>query len=360
MNHAASNSAVSSNVERDQPVVDLLQRQLRDVRISVMDRCNFRCPYCMPEDRYPKDHAFLKQQQRMSIADIEKLVRALHQLGMRKLRITGGEPLLRKDLPTLISKLKSLPELEIALTTNASLLTEQAAALKQAGLDRLTISLDSLEANTFAMMSGGRGQLAQVLQGIAAAEAAGFQSIKFNCVVQAGKNEPDVLALASHFRHTAHVVRFIEYMDVGSCNDWRRQDVIDAATMREWIHARYPLARVERQHSSDVAEIYRYLDGAGQVGFISSISQPFCRSCTRARVAADGKMYTCLFTAIGHDLLPVLRHGSANELQALIRTVWSTRSDRYSELRAQSAPSDTGASATTSNPKRVEMFHIGG
>jgi GTP 3',8-cyclase len=340
-------------------VVDQLQRQLRDVRISVMDRCNFRCPYCMPEDRFPKDHAFLNQQARMSFAEIEKLARVLHQLGMRKLRITGGEPLLRKDLPALISTLKTLPDLEIAVTTNASLLTDQAAALKLAGLDRLTISLDSLEAQTFAMMSGGRGQLATVLEGIAAAEAAGFTSIKFNCVVQAGKNEPDVLALASHFRHSAHVVRFIEYMDVGSCNDWHRQDVIDAATMRDWIHARYPIEPVERHHSSDVAVLYRYLDGAGQIGFISSISQPFCRSCTRARVAADGKMYTCLFAASGHNLLPVLRTGTDTELLGLIRAIWSARHDRYSELRALKAPKGDDALIASSN-KRVEMFHIGG
>jgi GTP 3',8-cyclase len=348
-------------------MTDQLGRALQDVRISVMDRCNFRCPYCMPEAKFSLQHRFLPAAARMKNSDIITLSRALHSLGMRKLRITGGEPLLRKDLPELIHALKQIPGnqnpgnlhpgLEIALTTNASLLAPMAGALKQAGLDRLTISLDSLEATTFAQMSGGRDQLNQVLLGVQAAEAAGFDAIKFNCVVQAGKNEPDVLALASYFRASKHVVRFIEYMDVGSCNGWQAKDVIGAAQMHAWIHARFPLEPAKAARASDVAELFNYQDGLGSVGFISAISKPFCRSCTRARVAADGKMYTCLFAHQGHDLLPVLRHGSSADLVGLIRSIWQARTDRYSEQRAQNMAQKN---AQISHAEKVEMYHIGG
>jgi GTP 3',8-cyclase len=343
------------------PGLDQLGRALRDVRVSVMDRCNYRCGYCMPQTRFPRDHAFLSAAQRMDTPEISTLITALLNLGMQKLRITGGEPLLRKDLPEIIGMARAASAacarpLEIALTTNASLLAAQAQRLFAAGLDRLTISLDSLDPQRFRALSGDRGELAAVLLGVAAAERAGFGAIKFNCVVQKGVNESDVLGLCERFRNTPHVPRFIEYMDVGTCNGWQPEQVVASADLIARIHAQYPLEQIVRPAMGEVATRYRYLDGAGEIGFISSISTPFCRSCTRARVTADGKLFTCLFNSSGHDLLALLRTHDAVLLVQAIQAIWAARTDRYSELRAARLANGTPLAPD----KKAEMYHLGG
>ncbi len=367
----------------DQHVSDQLGRALRDVRISVMDRCNYRCGYCMPTGEQTrlvttKDTnetsiisfvapplKFLSPSQRMGTEELNTLISALLQLGMQKLRITGGEPLMRKDLTGIIRSARSLSmqlaqPIEIALTTNASLLADQATALQAAGLDRLTISLDSLDAQRFKELSGGRGNLADVLRGIAAAERAGFAAIKFNCVVQKNVNEVDVLPICEYFRHSAHVPRFIEYMDVGTCNGWRPEHVVPSADLIARIHAKYPLEQVQQPSMGEVATRFRYLDGAGEIGFISSISKPFCRGCTRARGAADGKLFTCLFNSHGHDLLPLLKTHDANLVSNAIKAIWQAREDRYSELRAERLARGTLDLPSASTEQKAEMYHLGG
>jgi len=264
---------------------DALARPLRDMRISVIDRCNFRCPYCMPEDQYAQDYEFLSKDQRLRFEEIERLARAFVALGVRKLRLTGGEPLLRRDLPHLVEQLARIPGVEdIAMTTNAVLLPKFAQALRDAGLHRLTVSLDTLDAETFRQMSGGRGEVAEVLDGIAAAEHAGFSKIKLNCVVMRGVNDGQVVDLVERFRGTGHIVRFVEYMDVGTVNQWRGESVVSSAELIERIGARWPLEPLQPNYRGEVAERYRFSDGAGEVGFISSVSQPFCGDCSRARV----------------------------------------------------------------------------
>ncbi len=367
----------------DQLIHDQLGRALRDVRVSVMDRCNYRCGYCMPAGEQTrvvtaqKTNAttlikfvapplkFLAPSQRMGTDELNTLITALLYLGMQKLRITGGEPLLRKDLPSIIQAARSLASrqaqpIEIALTTNASLLAEQAADLYAAGLDRLTISLDSLDPQRFKELSGGRGSLAQVLRGIEAAEQAGFSALKFNCVVQKNVNEIDVLRLCEHFRHSAHVPRFIEYMDVGTCNGWQPEHVVASEHLIARIHAKYPIAQIKQECMGEVATRYRYLDGAGEIGFISSISSPFCRGCTRARVAADGKLFTCLFNAHGHDLLALLRTHDALLVSDAIKAIWRARTDRYSELRAERLAQGALAQADAHTNQKAEMYHLGG
>lgn len=336
----------------EEALADQFGRPLHDLRISVIDRCNFRCPYCMPEARYPRDHAFLKAAERLDFAEIVRAARVFASLGVVKLRLTGGEPLLRKGIAELVASLKALPGVEVAMTTNASLLSAHAAALRAAGLDRLTISLDSLDAQRFAQMSGGRGALSDVLEGIAAAQTAGFSALKFNCVVQRGVNEEDVLPLVEHFRGTGHVLRFIEFMDVGTCNGWRAESVVSARQLRERVHARFPLSEVAAGYQGEVAQRYQYLDGAGEVGFIASVSQPFCGDCSRARLSADGQLYTCLFGAKSHDLRALLRAGASDgELAANVRGIWQRRTDRYSQTRAETQ---------AARPNRVEMYQIGG
>jgi cyclic pyranopterin phosphate synthase len=328
---------------------DELGRPLRDLRLSVIEACNFRCGYCMPADRVPDDYG-LDAAARMSFDEIETLVRGFARLGMHKLRITGGEPLLRKGLPELIARLARIPGIDdLALTTNGSLLARHAQALRNAGLQRLTISLDALDPERFRALSGGRGDIADVLAGIAAAEDAGFRSLKFNCVVQRGVNDDDVLVLAERFRGTPHVVRFIEYMDVGTCNGWDRSRVVPSAELRDRLHARWPLRALDAQYRGEVAERYAFADGQGEVGFVSSVSTPFCGDCHRARVSADGRLYTCLFAAEGHDLRPLLADGE-NAVASHVASLWSRRIDRYSELRG-------GPRAPR---KHVEMFLIGG
>jgi len=332
---------------------DRLGRALRDLRISVIDRCNFRCPYCMPKEQYHEHYRFLKSHERLSFDEITRLVRLFTQLGVRKLRITGGEPLLRPQLEELIGDLTTLPGIEdVALTTNGVLLAQHAAALRAAGLGRVTVSLDTLHPGLFARMTGGYGKPHEVLAGIHAAQIAGLEPIKVNAVVQRGLNDHKVLELIEHFRGTGVTVRCIEYMDVGNRNHWRRADVVPSAELRARIAARWPLEPVAPRSASEVAQRYRFLDGAGEVGFISSVTQPFCGDCVRARLTSDGVLYTCLFATAGLDLRAPLRGGADDAaLLELIRGVWRAREDRYSELRDQLA---------VHGPKRIEMNHIGG
>jgi len=333
---------------------DALSRPLHDLRISVIDRCNFRCPYCMPEDQYAHDHVFLSKQQRLRFEEIVRLAQAFVALGVRKLRLTGGEPLLRRDLPELVRMLAQIPDVEdLALTTNGVLLPRLAQALRDAGLMRLTISLDTLDAQTFRQLSGGRGEVDEVLAGIAAAEAAGFAQLKLNCVVMRGSNDAQVFDLLERFRGSGHIVRFIEYMDVGTLNGWSAERVVPSAELAERIAARWPLVPLARGYRGEVAERYAFADGAGEIGFIGSVSQPFCGDCTRARLSADGKLYTCLFAPAGHDLREPLRAGASDaDLRALIAARWRRRADRYSELRAELRAGG--------NPDKVEMYTIGG
>jgi len=333
--------------------LDARGRTLADLRISVIDRCNFRCPYCMPEDQYPRDHAFLSKAERLRFEEIERLARIFVGLGVRKLRLTGGEPLLRRDLPELVRQLAAIsPDVDIAMTTNGSLLAEKVDALRSAGLHRITLSLDTLDPKTFAVMSGGRGEVDAVLTAIAAAERAGFESLKINAVVMRGVNDAQVLDLVAHFRGSRHIVRFIEYMDVGTCNDWQRDLVVPSAELRERIAARWPLVALEGHYVGEVAQRYAFADGAGEIGFISSVTEPFCGDCSRARLSADGRLYTCLFAQTGHDLRGPLRAGASDEdLAGIIRAVWASRDDRYSEERSESRNAER---------RRVEMYEIGG
>ena len=332
---------------------DLRGRPLTDLRISVIDRCNFRCPYCMPEDDYPRDHVFLSKAERLRFEEIERLARIFVGLGVRKLRLTGGEPLLRRDLHELVRQLALIPgPVDLALTTNGSLLAEKVDALRTAGLDRITLSLDALDPETFRAMSGGRGDVDTVLAAIAAAERAGFSPLKINAVVMRGVNDAHALDLVEHFRGSGHIVRFIEYMDVGTCNEWRRDMVVPSAELRERIDARWPLVALEANYGGEVAQRYAFADGGGEIGFISSVSEPFCGDCSRARLSADGRLYTCLFARSGHDLRGPMRAGASDaELAGLIGAVWNARDDRYSELRS---------SLRGGARERVEMYEIGG
>ena len=323
---------------------------MRELRLSVIEACNFRCPYCMPAGRIADDHG-MDSDARLSFDGIEQLVRAFTALGVRKLRLTGGEPLLRKGLPVLVARLAALPALEdIALTSNGSLLAGQARALREAGLHRLTISLDTLDPAQFRALSGGRGELGAVLAGIDAAEAAGFASLKFNCVVQRGVIDDQVLPLVAFARERGHAMRFIEYMDVGTCNAWDPARVVPSAQLHALIHARWPLRALPPRHSGEVASRHAFADGRGEVGFVSAITEPFCGDCNRARVSADGRLYTCLFAAAGVDLRPALLAGG-NVLARTIAAAWSRRDDRYSELRQ---------SRREAPRKRVEMYLVGG
>ena len=333
---------------------DKLGRHLTDLRISVVDRCNFRCPYCMPEDQYPEHHRFLNKQERLSFEEITRLAGVFAKLGVRKLRLTGGEPLLRRELPLLVSWLAAIPGIEdMALTTNGVLLPRFAGALREAGLKRLTVSLDSLDPEVFRHMSGGKGEVDEVFAGIAAAEAAGFDRIKFNCVVLKGVNEAGVLDLVERYRGSGHIVRFIEYMDVGTLNHWEAGNVVPSAELLRRIGARWPLHALEPNYRGEVAERYAFDDGAGEVGFISSVSAPFCGECSRARLAADGKLYTCLFASDGFDLRQPLRDGASDDdLTQLIAGHWMQRTDRYSERRLELR--------AKGQRERVEMFTIGG
>jgi len=331
-------------------VLDTLGRPLRDLRISVTDRCNFRCVYCMPKEVFGRDYRFLPRRELLTFEEIERVARVFAGLGVHKLRITGGEPLLRRDLEVLVGQLATLGDLDLTLTTNGALLAQKARALADAGLTRATVSLDSLDDEVFRTMNDVDFPVARVLAGIDAAAAAGLP-VKVNVVVKRGLNEGSVVDIARRFRNTGHVVRFIEYMDVGHSNGWRMDDVVPAEEIVRTIGAEFPLEPVEPSYRGEVAQRYRYRDGEGEIGVIASVTQPFCGDCTRARLSADGKLYTCLFAIRGHDLRAVLRSGATDEeLDAAIRAIWERRTDRYSELRTEE----------TSRLRKVEMSYIGG
>jgi cyclic pyranopterin phosphate synthase len=334
---------------------DTRARPMRDLRISVMDRCNFRCPYCMPRETYHEKYRFLGSHERLSFDEIVRLARLFVQLGVRKLRLTGGEPLLRANLSELIGDLTGIPGVDdVALTTNGVLLAKYASELKAAGLKRITVSLDSLDPAVFARMSGGFGSPAEVLDGIEHARHAGLEPIKVNAVVQRGVNDHTVLELIERFRGTGVIVRLIEYMDVGNRNDWRSEVVVPSKELAARIGARWPLTSLEPNYRGEVAERYAFADGQGELGFISSVSQPFCGDCARVRLSSDGVLYTCLFATQGTSLRDALRSGASDDqLLELISEVWLRRADRYSELRA-SLPHGKG------EPRKVEMFYIGG
>ncbi len=333
-------------------LIDALGRPLRDLRVSVTDRCNFRCTYCMPRDAYGRDHAFLPREEILTFEEIERLVGIFADLGVEKVRLTGGEPLLRHDLPSLVEMIAGIEGIgDIALTTNGSILARHAPALAAAGLDRITVSLDAIDDALFRLAADVDFPVARVLEGIEAANEAGLTPIKINTVVRRGLNEGSILDVARAFRGTGHIVRFIEYMDVGSSNGWQMTDVITAGEILETIGAEWPLEPVEANYPGEVVNRWRYRDGGGEVGVISSVSQPFCGECTRLRLSADGSIYTCLFGVDGTDLRGPLRDGATDaEITELITNVWESRTDRYSEDR-------TGVSIGL--PK-VEMSYIGG
>ena len=329
-------------------------RPLKDLRISVMDRCNFRCPYCMPENQYHRDFQFLHSDERLSFSEISRLARLFVERGVTKLRLTGGEPLLRPGLVDLIGELSLIEGVEdLALTTNGILLAQHAAALKGAGLDRVTVSLDALDEATFRRMSGGRGTPERVLEGIDAAIEAGLMPLKINTVVQRGLNERGIYALLERFRHSGVVVRFIEYMDVGTLNKWNEKELVPSAELVERIKERWAIRPVGANYRGEVAERWEFEDGAGEIGFISSVTQPFCGDCTRARLSSDGGLYTCLFAARGTDLRGPMRAGIEDaELGEIIDRVWTHRGDRYSEQRAESGHEV--------RVEKIEMYYIGG
>jgi cyclic pyranopterin phosphate synthase len=333
-------------------LVDRRGRRVRDLRISVTDRCNFRCVYCMPKEVFGDDYAFLPRQQLLSFEEIVRVARIFVDQGVEKIRITGGEPLLRRHIENLIGQLAKLP-VELTLTTNGSLLAKKARALKDAGLTRVTVSLDGIDDAVFKRMNDVDFAVGDVLDGIAAAAAAGLAPVKVNCVVKRGGNDDQILPLARHFRNSGHILRFIEYMDVGASNGWRMDEVLPSADVIARIAAEFPLAAIDANYPGEVAERWRYTDGGGEIGVISSVTQAFCSSCTRIRLSTEGQLYTCLFARAGHDLRALLRHGAGDEaLRREIAAVWRGRDDRYSEIRT----------AATALPERgkIEMSYIGG
>jgi cyclic pyranopterin phosphate synthase len=340
-------------------VKDRLSRPLRDLRISVIDRCNYRCPYCMPEEHYGEHHEFLPRAQWLTAGEIKRVAALFVQLGVRKFRLTGGEPLLRRDIVEIVAGLASLSGAEdLALTTNGSRLAEHAAELKAAGLKRLTVSLDSLDDAVYKEMNGGRGDLPTVLAGIDAARRAGFGPIKINTVVERGKNDHTVLDLVEHFRGTDTIVRFIEYMDVGTRNHWQPEQVVPSKELLARIAARWPLEPRDSNYRGEVATRYVFNDGKGEIGFISSVSSPFCGDCHRARLSADGTVYTCLFAAQGTNLRVPLRAGANDaDLVGLLQNVWRNRQDRYRELRGKLLEKKP---AEGEKVERVEMYRMGG
>ncbi len=339
------------------PVLDTRRRPLRDLRISVTDRCNFRCTYCMPREIFDANHPFMPHAALLSFEEITRVAGIAAKLGVRKLRLTGGEPLLRKDLEKLVAMLAGLctPEgkpLELTLTTNGTLLAKKARALKDAGLNRVTVSLDALDDRMFERMSDSRVSVRTVLQGIEAAAQAGLAPVKVNMVVRKGLNDSQILPMAEHFRHSGHILRFIEFMDVGSTNGWNMAEVMTGAQILERIGAHYPLEPAEAAYRGEVASRWRYADGAGEIGLITSVSQPFCGDCTRARLSPEGKLFLCLFATQGYDLRAALRGGASDdEIGARMAGIWAGRSDHYSEQRGRE---------TFAAKKKIEMSYIGG
>jgi cyclic pyranopterin phosphate synthase len=339
---------------------DSLGRPLRDLRISVTDRCNFRCIYCMPSEVFDKDYAFLPQSSLLSFEEITRLARSFVEHGVTKIRLTGGEPLLRKHIETLVGMLSDLKtadggKLDLTLTTNGSLLAKKAQALRDAGLKRLTVSLDALDENIFRRMNDADFPVSEVLHGIDAAHRAGLGPIKINMVVKRGVNDQEILPMARHFKDSPCILRFIEFMDVGTTNGWRMDDVVPSAEVVRRIAAEMPLEQIAPNHAGETAARWRYLDGGGEIGMISSVTQAFCRDCTRARLSTEGKLYTCLFATEGHDLRALLRGGRSDpEIVAALAPLWRARSDRYSELRSGDTPGLAQAG------QKVEMSYIGG
>ena len=338
------------NATGDGVLLDRLGRPLRDLRISVTDRCNFRCTYCMPRDKFGREHAFLPQTEILRYEDIARLARVFVSLGVNKIRLTGGEPLMRKQLDQLIAMLAQIPGLDLTLTTNGALLGRHATALKAAGLKRVTVSLDALDDVTFRQMSDAECSVGAVLEGIDAAHAAGLP-VKVNMVVKRSVNDQEILPMAAHFRGTPHTLRFIEYMDVGNSNGWRMDEVLPARAILARIAERFPLEAIDRDSPGEVAERWRYTDDAGEIGVIASVTQAFCRDCTRMRLSPEGKLFTCLFATSGHDLRALLREGRSDaELAGWIAKVWQARGDRYSELRGTARAPE----------QKIEMSYIGG
>ncbi len=337
-------------------LADTRGRRMHDLRISVTDRCNFRCTYCMPKTVFDKSYQFLPHAEVLSFEEITRLARLFAAQGVEKLRLTGGEPLLRKNIEALVEMLAALrtPDgqpLDLTLTTNASMLPKKAAALRAAGLNRITVSLDSLDDAVFRAMNDVDFPVARVLEGIEAAEDAGFGAIKINMVVKKGINDQEVVAMARHFKGSGHIVRFIEFMDVGSSNGWRMDDVMPSAEIIRRIDTEMPLEEIDPNYTGEVAERWRYRDGAGEIGVISSVTQAFCSTCTRARLSVEGKLYTCLFAQSGHDLRALMRLGhSDEEITRAIGLIWNRRADHYSEIRTEQ----------TAAEKKIEMSYIGG
>jgi cyclic pyranopterin phosphate synthase len=348
-------SSTVHHIRGPQNPLDRLGRPLHDLRISVMDRCNFRCPYCMPKEQFHEHYRFLKSQERLSFEEIVRLARLFASLGVRKLRLTGGEPLLRTNLADLVGDLSDVQGIDdIALTTNGVLLGQHAVDLHANGLKRVTVSLDTLDREVFTRMSGGFGALDQVLAGIEAAIAAGLTPVKINAVIERGLNDHTALDLVERFRGSPVIVRFIEFMDVGNRNQWRPGLVVPSRELAARIHERWPMRPISENYKGEVAQRWRFDDGGGEVGFISSVSQPFCGACSRARLSSEGKFYTCLFATHGLDLRAPLRAGTSDaDILQLIRGVWNGRTDRYSELREQ-------LRGTVPEAKKIEMNYIGG
>ncbi len=341
----------ASTAQSRGPLGDTRDRRLADLRISVTDRCNFRCVYCMPKTVFGRDYPFLQHGDLLSFEEIFRIARLFVARGVTKIRLTGGEPLLRRNVERLVEMLATIPGLELTLTTNGSLLPKKAHALREAGLQRVTVSLDALDDPTFRRMNDVDFPVAQVLEGIAAAEAAGLAPIKINMVVKRGTNDHAILPMARHFRGSGHILRFIEYMDVGSHNGWKLDEVLPSADLVRLIDAQMPLEAISANYPGEVAARWRYKDGGGEIGVISSVTQAFCSSCTRARLSTEGKLYTCLFAQGGHDLRALLRTGrSDQDIAAAIGAVWEARSDRYSEIRT----------AETAGLRKIEMSYIGG
>ncbi len=331
--------------------VDRRSRTMRDLRISVTDRCNFRCVYCMPKTVFGRDYPFLPRQDILSYEEIVRLARLFVAQGVTKIRLTGGEPLVRRDVERLIAQLAAIPGLELTLTTNGSLLAGRARSLRDAGLHRITVSLDALDDGVFKRMNDAEYPVTQVLAGIDAAQAAGLAPVKVNAVIKRGVNDGEILPLVRHFRGSGHILRFIEYMDAGNANGWRMDDVVPAAEIVHRIDAEFPLEPAEPNYTGEVAERWRYQDGGGEIGVIASVTQAFCSECTRVRLATDGKLYTCLFATGGHDLRALLRNGANDEAIAqTISRIWQLRDDHYSQLRA----------AGTLVTRKIEMSYIGG
>jgi cyclic pyranopterin phosphate synthase len=332
-------------------VHDRLGRALRDLRISVTDRCNFRCVYCMPKEVFGKDYQFLERREILTFEEIARLARIFRGLGIEKIRLTGGEPLIRRNIEQLIAQLARIPGLDLTLTTNGSSLKPKASALRAAGLRRITVSLDSLDDAVFRRLNDVDFPVARVLEGIEAASAAGLTPVKINMVVKRGENDASILPMARFFRRTGHILRFIEYMDVGHTNGWRMNDVVPAREIVDLIDREMPLEPIDPNYPGEVAERWRYRDGSGEIGVIASVTQAFCRTCTRLRLSTEGQLYTCLFATTGHDLRARLRGGASDdELRMEVSGIWSKRADRYSEIRASQTP----------RLQKIEMSYIGG